>query len=140
MDKIKKKSRYPDHIVWDEETETFNSFLLPYGSNISAPAIRLENIDGFKTKGVNKIEKIFNSELEEIVQKYYNLIDEVELNSLIYNSKYSFEPIVGEIYHLYENKKNEKFLSIIAPNEWNEKHIISVRLNSDYKWVSIKDL
>jgi len=137
---MKKKSRYPDHIVWDEETETFNAYLLPYGSNISAPVIKVDNISGFKNKGVSKIEKIFNSELEELVQKYYNLVDEVELNNLIYNSKYSFEPIIGETYHLYENKNNEKFLSLIAPNEWNKKHIISVRLNSDYKWVSIKDL
>lgn len=137
---MKKKSRYPDHIVWDEDTEKFNANILPYGSNISAPAIKLENIEGFKTKGVGKVQKTFNSELEELVQKYYNLVSEVELNNLIYNSKYSFEPIVGEVYHLYENKNNEKFLSIISPNEWNEKHIISVRLNSDYKWVSIKDL
>lgn len=137
---MKKKSRYPDHIVWDEETETFNSYLLPYGSNVSAPSIKVDNIDGFKNKGVSKIEKIFNSELEELVQKYYNLVNEVELNNLIYNSKYSFEPIIGETYHLYENKKGEKFLSLIGPNEWNEKHITSVRLNSDYKWVSTKDL
>jgi len=137
---VKKKSRYPDHIVWDEETEKFNAFLLPYGSNISAPVIKIDNVDGFKNKGVSKIEKIFNSELEEWVQKYYNLVEEAELNNLIYNSKYSFEPIIGETYHLYENKDNEKFLSLIAPNEWNEKHIISVRLNSDYKWVSTKDL
>jgi len=137
---VKKKSRYPDHIVWDEETETFNAFLLPYGSNISAPVIKIDNVDGFKNKGVSKIEKIFNSELEELVQKYYNLVEEVELNNLIYNSKYSFEPIIGETYHLYENKDNKKFLSLIAPDEWNEKYIISVRLNSDYKWVSTKDL
>ena len=137
---MKKKSRYPDHIVWDEETEKFNAFLLPYGSNVSAPVIKIDNVDGFKNKGVSKIEKIFNSELKELVQKYYNLVEEAELNNLIYNSKYSFEPIIGETYHLYENKDNEKFLSLIAPNEWNEKHIISVRLNSDYKWVSTKDL
>ncbi len=137
---MKKKSRYPDNIVWDEETQKFNAYLLPYGSNVSAPSIKIDNIDGFKNKGVRKIEKIFNSELEELVQKYYNLVDEIELNNLIYNSKYSFEPIIGETYHLYENKNNEKFLSLISPNEWNEKHIISVRLNSDYKWVSTKDL
>jgi len=67
------------------------------------------------------------------------LVDEVELNNLIYNSKYSFEPIAGEVYHLYENKNGDNFLSLISPNEWNEKHIISVRLNSDYKWVTTKD-
>jgi len=135
-----KTKRYPDSVVWDEETETFNAYLLPYGSNISAPVIKLENIDAFKNKGVSKAKKIFDSELEEIAKKYYDLVEEVELNNMIYNSKYSFEPIIGEIYHLYENKNSEMFLSLISPLEWNEKHIISVRLNSDYKWVSIKDL
>lgn len=136
---MKKKSRYPDNIVWDEETEKFNAYLLPYGSNLSAPKIELVNTDAFKNKGVSKVEKIFSSELEELIKKYYNLVDEVELNNLIYNSKYSFEPIVGEVYHLYENKNGDNFLSLISPNEWNEKHIISVRLNSDYKWVTTKD-
>ena len=78
---MKKKSRYPDHIVWDEETEKFNAFLLPYGSNVSAPVIKIDNVDGFKNKGVSKIEKIFNSELEELVQKYYNLVEEAELTA-----------------------------------------------------------
>ena len=137
---MKNKKKYPDHIVWDEETQKFNAHLLPYGSNISAPSIKLVNTEGFKNRGVNKVEKIFNSELEELVKKYYDLVSEIDLNNMIYNSKYSFEPIIGEIYHLYENKNGENFLSLISPNEWEEKHIISVRLNSDYKWVSTKDL
>jgi hypothetical protein len=135
-----KSKKYPDHIVWDEEKEQFNAHILPYGSNISAPVIELVNTDAFKNKGVSKVKKIFDSELEEIAKKYYDLVEEVELNNMIYNSNYSFEPIIGEVYHLYENKNNEMFLSLISPLEWNEKHITSVRLNSEYKWVSIKDL
>ena len=135
-----KTKRYPDHIVWDEETETFNAYLLPYGSNISAPVIKLENIDAFNSKGLSKVKKIFDSELEEIAKKYYDLVESVELNNMIYNAKYSFEPIIGETYHLYENENSEMFLSLISPLEWDKKHIKSVKLNSEYKWVSTKDL
>lgn len=138
--KKNKKSRYPDNIVWDEDNEKFHAFLLPYGSNISAPKIELVDVDSFKTKAIHKVDKIFNSELEEIAEKYYTLIDEVKLNNMVYNSKYSFEPLVGETYHLYKNKKGDNFLSLIDPKEWDEEHIISVKLNSDYKWVSTKDL
>lgn len=135
-----KKSRYPDHIVWDEENEKFHANILPYASNISGPKIEIEDIDLFRQKGVDKLQKLFKTEFEEIVEKYNKLIDEVNLNDTIYNSKYSFEPVVGNIYHLYYGNDGEKFLSLISPNEWDKEHIISVKLNSDLKWVSTKDL
>lgn len=137
---MKKKSRYPDHIVWDEENEKFHANILPYASNISGPKIEIEDIDLFRQKGVDKLQKLFKTEFEEIVEKYNKLIDEVNLNDTIYNSKYSFEPVVGNIYHLYYGNDGEKFLSLISPNEWDKEHIITVKLNSDLKWVSIKDL
>lgn len=135
-----KKSRYPDHIVWDEENEKFHANILPYASNISGPKIEIEDIDLFRQKGVDKLQKLFKTEFEEIIEKYNKLIDEVNLNDTIYNSKYSFEPVVGNIYHLYYGNDGEKFLSLISPNEWDKEHIISVKLNSDLKWVSTKDL
>lgn len=137
---MKKKSRYPDNIVWDEENEKFHASILPYASNLSGPKIVVEDIDLFRQEGTNKLQKIFKQEFEEIVEKYNNLVDEVNLNEEIYNSKYSFEPIVGNIYHLYYGKNGEKFLSLISPNEWELEYIKSVKLNSDLKWVSIKDL
>lgn len=137
---MKKKSRYPDHIVWDEENEKFHANILPYASNISGPKIEIEDIDLFRQKGVDKLQKLFKTEFEEIVEKYNKLIDEVNLNDTIYNSKHSFEPVVGNIYHLYYGNDGEKFLSLISPNEWDKEHIISVKLNSDLKWVSTKDL
>ena len=136
----KKKSRYPDQIVWDEENEKFHANILPYATSLSGPKIEVDDIDLFKQKGANKLQKIFKSEFEEIIEKYNKLVDEVNLNDMIYNSIYTFEPVVGNIYHLYYGNNEEKFLSLISPNEWDKEHIVSVKLNSDLKWVSIKDL
>jgi len=136
----KKKSRYPDQIVWDEENEKFHANILPYATSLSGPKIEVDDIDLFKQKGANKLQKIFKSEFEEIIEKYNKLVDEVNLNDMIYNSIYAFEPVVGNIYHLYYGNNEEKFLSLISPNEWDKEHIVSVKLNSDLKWVSIKDL
>jgi hypothetical protein len=56
---------------------------------------------------------------------------------MIYNSKFSFEPVIGEIYHLYVGNEGSHFLSLIPPNEWNKEHIGTFQLNSDKKWVKI---
>lgn len=133
------KKKKPDNIVWDEKEEKYNASLLPYGTNVSAPIIKLDDVGAFKERGVHRVQKTFNAKYQELVDEYHHLLDEVRLNDIIYNSKYSFEPVIGEIYHLYENQYGNFFLSLIAPNEWNRKHIISVRLNSEHKWVSIKD-
>ena len=134
------KKRYPDSIVWDEENQKFHANILPYASSLSGPKIEIVDVDLFKQQGLNKLQKIFKSEFEELVEKYNNLVDEINLNDMIYNSNYSFEPVVGNIYHLYYGNNNEKFLSLISPNEWDKEHIVSVKLNSDFKWVSTKDL
>jgi hypothetical protein len=134
------KKRYPDSIVWDEENQKFHANILPYASSLSGPKIEIVDVDLFKQQGLNKLQKIFKSEFEEIVDKYNKLVDEVNLNDMIYGSQYSFEPIVGEIYHLYYGKNEERFLSLISPNEWDKEHIVSVKLNSDHKWVSTNDL
>jgi hypothetical protein len=66
-------------------------------------------------------------------------MDDIVLNDMIYSSNMNFEPIVGHIYHLYENKKGEKFLSLIEPELWNMPYLGTYKLNSDRKWVSIKN-
>jgi len=134
---VKKK---PDNIVWNKDTRKYEASILPYGTNVSAPAIILDDVGAFKERGVNKVQKTFNAKYKEIVDEYNDLLDSVKLNNLIYNSKYSFEPVIGEIYHLYERHNGECFLSLISPREWNMKHITSVRLNSEHKWVLINDI
>lgn len=126
--------KYPDHIVWDEVTQKFHANILPYASNVAGPKIEIEDVSLFKQRGVNKIETIFNTEYNELVTRYNKLVNQMNLNQVIYNSSYNFEPIVGETYHLYRKQDNKTFLSIISPTEWNQEHIVSVMLCSNLKW------
>ena len=41
---------------------------------------------------------------------------ENEWNEIVYNSKFSFEPTIGEIYHLYLKEDRTNFLSFI--HQW----------------------
>jgi len=55
----------------------------------------------------------------------------------VYSAKFNFEPLVGEIYHLYKDKNDVTFLSIIKPSECNFCHLGSFRLNADKIWKKV---
>jgi len=114
-----------------------NKALLPYGDSVSAPAIRPENIDDWKLRGVNKVNKQFKTKFDELKEEFKQLLEEYQWNELVYQSKYGYEPVIGDIYHLYIGKDGNPFLSLIAPNEWNKEHIGSFKLNSEQKWIKV---
>ncbi len=130
--KQKKKLKKPD-LVAD------NPGLLPYATNVGAPRIFPDDIDNWKLQGVAKVNHQLNAKFEELKAEYVKLIEEYKWNDLVYRSKFSFEPVIGEKYHLYYNKKSEIFLSLIAPHEWNFNHIGSFLLNSERKWIKLDE-
>jgi hypothetical protein len=109
--------------------------ILPYGSNVGAPAIAIDNIDAWKQIRVNKVNKQFQSKFDELKAEYQKLVDEYNWNDLVYQSKFSFEPVISEIYHLYCGNDERVFLSLINPNEWNKQYIGSFKYNHDNKWI-----
>ena len=128
---MKKK---PDLVVWDEE-RGYYSKELTYGSNVGAPAIKLEDIKGWKNNQAREVNKQFKSKYEELKAEFQKLVDEVNWNELVYSSNYSFIPVIGEEYHLYVGKNENLFLSLISPNEWNQQHVGSFKLDSTQKWI-----
>ncbi|WP_165834835.1 DUF2452 domain-containing protein [Flavobacterium cheongpyeongense] len=126
----------PDNVVFSNE-EGYNASLLPYATNVGAPVIKADDVAGWKNTGINKVNREFESKFNELKIQYQNLIKEFQWNELVYNARFSFEPIVGEIYHLYKDTDGFDFLSLIGPNEWNKEHVGTFRLNSDKKWIRI---
>ena len=101
MSKGKKKK--PDLVVWDEERGYYPRELV-YGSNNGAPAIKLEDVGGWKQNQAQRANKIFNKKYDEIKEDFINLIDEVKWNEFVYSATYNFIPVIGETYYLYEKK------------------------------------
>lgn len=132
--KMKKK---PDLVVFNEETEKYDASLKPYGTSSSAPAIKPLNTATWRNDGVEKVNKQFKSKFDELKEQYEELMAQFEYNDLVYNAKFSFEPNIGEVYHLYNNKNEEPFLSIISPDQCNFKHLGSFRLNSQKMWEKV---
>lgn len=130
---MKKK---PDLVVWNEEKGYYQKELT-YGSNVGAPAIKLEDVGGWKQMQANTVNKHFKSKYEELKAEFQKLIDEVNWNELVYSSSYSFIPVIGEVYHLYVRKDDTTFLSLIDPSSWNQNYVGSFKLDSTQKWIKV---
>lgn len=128
------KNEKPDNIVYSEETG-YNASLLPYSTNVGAPVIKMDDVVSWKSRGISNVNKEFENKFNELKIQYLNLMKEYEWNELVYSAKFSFEPVIGEIYHLYNGEDGINFLSLISPQEWNKEHIGTFKLNSDKKWI-----
>ena len=124
------KKKKPDQVV-------DNPGVMPYTTNVGAPAIRKEDIELWKQRAVVKVNHQLKTRFEELKKQYEQLVDEAYWNDLVYNAKYSFEPIIGETYHLYY-KNDEPFLSLISPDEWDKPYIGSFTLDTNNKWIKQK--
>lgn len=131
---VKLGNKKPDNIVFSEETG-YNASLLPYSTSVGAPIIKVDDVVSWKSRGIHNVNKEFQNKFDELKEQYQNLMEEYEWNELVYSSKFSFEPVIGEIYHLYNDNDGLNFLSLIGPNEWNKEHIGTFKLNSDKKWI-----
>lgn len=104
--------------------------------------VQLNGIDKFNDnhwKSLNIIEsqREFDNRYDEIKKEFEKLYDDYNINKLIYESKFNFEPKIGYIYHLYKNK-DYNVLSLIKPNEWKKEFIGSFKLNYNMVWEKVK--
>jgi hypothetical protein len=124
----------PDNVVYSDE-KGYNASILPYSTNVGAPIIKVDDVVSWKSRGIDNVNKEFENKFNELKIQYQKLMMEYEWNELVYNARFSFEPVIGEIYHLYRGDDGINFLSLIGPKEWNKEHIGTFKLNSDKKWI-----
>ena len=115
--------------------------LLKYAGEISSPVIKQDDIKKWESDAVKTVNDHFSQRFNEIKKEYSKLIEEFQWNDLVYKSNYSFKPIQGKIYHLYQRDdlKKSLFLSLIGPKEWNMLYIVSFKLLSNNKWEKIDE-
>jgi hypothetical protein len=132
------ENKKPDNIVYSED-KGYNASFLPYSTSVGAPIIRVDDIVSWKSRGITNVNKEFENKFKELKNQYESLMQEFEWNELVYSAKYAFEPVIGEIYHLYVSEEGNNFLSLISPQEWNKVHIGTFKLNSDKKWIALHE-
>lgn len=131
------KDKKPDSVVFNTETQKYDAALKPYGTNVGAPVITTNDTNAWKNRSINRINHKVEAKYLELKAEYEKMIQEFEYNNLIFDSKFSFEPIIGEVYHLYKRENGESFLSIIAPEQCRFDALGSFYLNADHIWEKI---
>lgn len=127
----------PDNVVFNTENDTYDAALKPYATNVSAPVITPTDTIAWKNRSINKVNHKIKTKYLELKAEYEKMIEEFHYNSLIFEANFSFEPIIGEIYHLYERDNGETFLSLIAPEQCNFNFLGSFYLNADQTWEKV---
>lgn len=106
---------------------------LPYPVSTLGPPIVPNDLTSFKSRGISEVERDLRQKLEEIREIYLQTIDHYNWNKLVYEADIAFEPVTGGIYHLYQ-MGSRRVLSMISPEQWGHRHLVTVRLNVDRQW------
>ena len=131
------EEKKPDSVVFNTETQKYDAALKPYATNVGAPVITTTDTNAWKNRSINKINHKVGAKYLELKAEYEKMMQEFEYNNLIFESKFTFEPIIGEVYHLYKRKNGDSFLSIIAPEQCRFNALGSFYLNADHIWEKI---
>jgi len=109
---------------------------LPYARSTLSPVITPTDLSSFKSRGATKVEQQFRLQLEELKAQYDAALDTFLWNKLVYESRFSFEPQIGGVYHLYQSRHSGLLeLSMIAPEEWPSRRWVGTfRLNTEARW------
>ena len=132
------EEKKPDLVVWDN-VKGYDSKIKEYGTSVSAPSFDVPNVPLFRSQASQRMMHAFNREQVEIKEKIEKMYEEYNTSIMVWESKISFEPIIGKAYYLY-NFGGELTLSLIGPNEWNrgDKWVGAYVLNLDNKWIEVK--
>ena len=75
--------------------------LMSYPAHVAAPKIEPVDLTTFKRTGAEKVNKVFDRKYKELIKEAEDLQKSFQITQEVYDSRYKFEPIIGEIYHLY---------------------------------------
>lgn len=133
------EEKKPDNVVFNIESKRYDAALKPYATSLGAPVITTTDTTAWKNRSINKVNHKINAKYLELKAEYQKMINEFEDNTLIFNSEFTFEPVIGEVYHLYQRKEGTSFLSLIAPEQCHFNHIGSFYLNVDQTWEKVNE-
>ena len=109
--------------------------IMPYGDSVAAPKIDVPNTNAWVTQQSVDVNNYLSTKFIELKEEYAKLIALYKWNELVSKSEFSFIPIKGHTYYLYQREDEKLFLSLIEPEYWNQLFVGEVTLDSDNKWI-----
>ena len=149
--KVIQQGLRPDNSSYTN-TEIFHKqfSVLPYAASVSGAVIRPTEEGVIRHKSLTAMEEQTNMQLEQIRKQIellalqaHEIQKRKELSMIIYGTKLSFAPVIGQIYYLYERTDASHFLSMVSPKEWGggsgpfKQCMAAVKLLADHTWMEI---
>ncbi len=128
----------PDSVVFNEKEGKYDAALKPYGTNVGAPSITTTDTSAWKNRSINKLNHRVQTKFQELKTEYELMMKQFEYNELIHNAQFSFEPVIGQAYHLYLKDSGVYFLSLISPAHCNWDFEGSYYLNAEMIWEKLE--
>jgi hypothetical protein len=122
--------------------------VLPYSASVSGAVIKPTEAGIIRHQALGAMEEQTNMQLTQIRQQIELLAIQAkeiqkrkELSMIIYDSKISFSPVIGQTYYLFEKEDGSTIISLISPKEWGKKSpfkfIAAVKLLADHTWQEV---
>ncbi|MEM6820798.1 MAG: DUF2452 domain-containing protein [Verrucomicrobiota bacterium] len=122
------------HDIEVEDREVSNLAYIPYPTSTLSPNITPPDLSDFKSRNISEVQRELSQKMEAIRREYIEIIDAYNWNKIVYESQFSFEPVVGQTYHLYRESDTFR-LSMIEPKKWPGKPFVaSFRLGARGNW------
>mgnify|MGYP000916685220 FL=1 len=129
----------------DKDKVAENPGLLPYPHHVGGIVIKPEDTGKIKSRALTAMREQTNIQMNQIqkqvellMQQANDLKERVEISEKIYLADLSFEPIIGQTYHLYLKDSVYKLL-LIGPDDWGKipstlEYVGTVKMLGDHTW------
>ncbi|NBB20484.1 DUF2452 domain-containing protein [Runella sp. CRIBMP] len=123
-----------------------NPGLMAYAHSVGGAVIKPEDMGKVKGKAVLAMRQQTERQLGQIYQQMATLAQQakelrqrVDVSERIYAAHMNFEPVLNEVYYVYEKEDGSDVLSMIAPGEWGRsykysRYIAKVTMLADHTW------
>lgn len=121
----------------------------PIALHVGSPVIRPIDKGKMKTRSLETAREqaeqqmsMLRKQADLLMRQARTIEERLRLAEEVYGSDMGFEPVVGQVYHLYVRKNGQKVLSMVGPEEWGgrspfESFATSVRLLGDKTWEAV---
>jgi len=123
-----------------------NPGLMAYAHSVGGAVIKPLDLGKAKGKAVLAMRQQTERQLNQLYQQMAvlaqqakDLRNRVEVSERIYGAQMNFEPVLNEIYYVYEREDGKDVLSMVAPQEWGRsykfsRYIAKVIMLADHTW------
>jgi hypothetical protein len=129
----------------DKDKVAENPGLLPYPHHVGGIVVKPEDTGKIKSRALTAMREQttiqmhqIQKQVELLMQQANDLKERVDISEKIYLADLSFEPIIGQTYHLYIKQEVYKLL-LIGPEDWGKlpttlQYVGTVKMLGDHTW------